>query len=86
MLVGGKSLLPSGVTDVSGIFHKKDLIRVFSDDGKEIARGLVQFSSDEIIKIKGKKTSEIPDILGNTDDFEIIHRNNLVILDNGGEI
>lgn len=86
LLVGGKSLLPSGVTDVSGIFHKKDLIRVFSDDGKEIARGLVQFSSDEIIKIKGKKTSEIPDILGNTDDFEIIHRNNLVILDNGGEI
>jgi glutamate 5-kinase len=85
LLTGGKSLLPSGVTAVSGLFHKKDLIGVYNQAGKEIARGLVQFSCEEIEKIKGKQTSEIPQILGINEDFEIIHRNNLVILDKGVE-
>jgi glutamate 5-kinase len=83
LLTGGKSLLPSGVTGVSGLFHKKDLIRVYNSEGKEIARGLVQYSSEEIDKIKGKQTSQIPDILGQRDTYEIIHRNNLVTLDKG---
>jgi glutamate 5-kinase len=86
LLVGGKSLLPTGVISVSGIFHKKDLIRVHNTEGKEIARGLTQFSSEEITKIKGKQTSEIPDILGSSGNFEVIHRNNLVIIENGGTL
>jgi glutamate 5-kinase len=85
LLTGGKSLLPSGVTSVSGLFHKKDLIQVFNKAGKEIARGLTQFSSEEIEKIKGKKTSEVPQILGDSENYEVIHRNNLVILDKGSE-
>ena len=85
LLLNGKSLLPSGVLSVEGTFNKEDLIRVCNNKGKEIARGLVQYSSDDITKIKGKKTHEIPRILGIHDNFEIIHRNNLVTLEKGEE-
>jgi glutamate 5-kinase len=83
LLLNGKSLLPSGVTAVEGIFKKEDLISVCNTQGKEIARGLVQYSSDEIEKIQGKKTHEIPEILGIRENYEIIHRNNLVTLEKG---
>lgn len=76
----GKSLLPSGITHVEGKFVLGDMVTVLDKDGDEIARGLVSFTSDEITKIKGKKTSEIFDILGHKDYDEVIHRDNLVIL------
>jgi glutamate 5-kinase len=86
LLVNGKSLLPSGVLAIEGTFSKRDLICVYNDQGNEIARGLVQYSSDEIGKIKGRKTHEVPKILGIRENYEIIHRNDLVTLEKGVKI
>ncbi|MBI5555202.1 MAG: glutamate 5-kinase [Elusimicrobia bacterium] len=80
LLKMGKSLLPSGITEVEGNFRLGDMVTVVAEDGDEIARGLVSFPSAEIEKIKGQKTSEIMKILGHKDYDEVIHRDNLVIL------
>jgi len=75
-----KSLLPVGIKDVVGDFKIGDNVAVLDEDGNEIARGLTNFSSDEIKKIMGKKTSLIPKILNSDTYFdEVIHRDNLVI-------
>jgi glutamate 5-kinase len=76
-----KSLLPSGVTSVQGRFEVGDLIRVLDDSGKEIARGLSNFGSEEIKKIKGANTANLPNILGYKTYEEVIHRNNMVCMD-----
>jgi len=76
------SLLPIGVLDVEGLFPKGALVNVKALDGTIIAKGLVDFSSDQIQQIKGKKTSEIESILGFNDYNEIIHRENMVVLSN----
>lgn len=75
----GKSLLPAGILDVEGTFKVGDKVEIYSEDGKVIASGLTNYSSDEVIKIKGCKTSEIIQNIGHKSFDEIIHRNNLVI-------
>jgi glutamate 5-kinase len=80
ILKKGKSLLPSGVLNVTGNFKKGDVLSVVDSDGNEIARGVSNYSSNDILKIKGKKTSEIEKILQTKSCDEIIHRNNLVIV------
>lgn len=77
LLNRGKSLLPSGVIDVEGEFERGTVVAVWSSDGKEIARGMVNYSSEEIRLIAGKKSSEIEKILDGKDYDEVIHRNNL---------
>ncbi|MCL0067648.1 glutamate 5-kinase [Peptococcaceae bacterium] len=79
LVFNGRSLLPSGITAVEGKFDVGNTVSVVSG-GKEIARGIVNFSSEEIEKIKGKRTNEIADILGHKYCDEVIHRNNLVII------
>ncbi|MFB6356120.1 MAG: glutamate 5-kinase [bacterium] len=81
----GTSLLPSGVTDVSGQFQRGDVVKVYSETGDELARGLTNYEPVEIEKLKGCQTEEISDILGYHDFDEIIHRDNLVILTNNGK-
>ncbi len=76
----GKSLLPSGVVEVRGDFQVGAAVQVLRDDGGEIARGLVNYSSDEIDKLRGHHTREIGAILGRKDYDEIIHRDNLAVL------
>ncbi len=78
LLQGKKSLLPSGVSAVQGEFGVGDIIRVLDQAGKEIARGLSNFSSEEINKIKGVNTARLPEVLGYKTYEEVIHRNNLV--------
>jgi glutamate 5-kinase len=78
----GKSLLPSGIIEVTGSFDFGDAIRCVDEDNVEFAKGLSNYSSDEIQKIKGKKTNEIVSILGQVYYEEVIHRDNLVILEN----
>jgi glutamate 5-kinase len=79
-LVGGnKSLLPGGVTGVQGKFSGGDVVDVLTHDGRVIARGMTNYSSEEIEKIKGQKTGRIEGILGHKDYDEVIHRDNLVI-------
>ena len=79
LLDKGKSLLPSGVIDVEGDFDLGDPVSCVDREGTSLAKGLVNFSSAEIRKIMGLKTSQIYQVLGHKDYDEIIHRDNLVI-------
>jgi glutamate 5-kinase len=76
----GKSLLPSGIREVLGRFGAGDSVSCLSDDREEFARGLVNYGSDEVRRIQGRKTSEIESILGYKYYDEIIHRDALVIM------
>lgn len=73
------SLLPSGVTDVKGNFGMGDVVAVYGPDKKEVARGKVRYTSEDITKIKGKKSSDISAILGYKFTDEIIHRDDMVV-------
>ncbi len=77
----GKSLLPSGIVDVEGRFSVGNAVLLANEKGVELAMGLVNYHSGDIMKIKGLKTSEIESILGFKHDDEVIHRDNLVITD-----
>jgi glutamate 5-kinase len=79
ILEEGKSLLPSGVMKVEGRFDTGDPITCVDAEGKPIAKGLANYSSSEIMQIKGLKTNQIEQILGYKDYDEIIHRNNMVL-------
>jgi glutamate 5-kinase len=76
-----RSLLPSGVTGVIGKFERGDTISIVDDKNPEIARGLTNYSADEVLKIKGIHTSEIAEVLGHKDYDEVVHRDNLVVLE-----
>ena len=76
----GKSLLPSGVTGVEGMFAKGDMVAVLDDQDREIARGLTNYSSDQVETIKGLKTDKIVQVLGDKPYDEVIHRNNMAII------
>ena len=80
LLAKGRSLLPAGVTAVDGAFEVGDSVRVRDAAGHEIACGLVNYSSEEIARIKGCKSAQIKHILGHQDFDEVIHRDNLVII------
>lgn len=75
----GRSLLPTGVISVNGDFERGNIVIVADPDGQEIARGLTNYSSDEVRQIAGHKTSEIEKILGSKDYNEIIHCDNLTL-------
>ena len=75
----GKSLLPVGVLSIRGTFHKGDLVTCVDEKGLEIARGLVNYNSEESAKILGKSSEMIADALGYCDAEELIHRDNLVL-------
>ncbi|MGH8653290.1 MAG: glutamate 5-kinase [Gammaproteobacteria bacterium] len=76
----GKSLLAVGVTQVDGKFNRGDLVSCVAADGKEVARGLVNYSADETRRIMGKASERIEAILGYVDDPELIHRDDLVLM------
>lgn len=75
-----KSLLASGITGIEGDFKRNDIISILGEDGKEFARGTVNYSSKDINKIKGKKTTEIAKTLGYKDEDEVVHKDNLVVI------
>ncbi len=76
----GRSLLPVGVTKISGEFTRGAFVQCVDDQGNEIARGLSNYSSSEVEKIKGKSSDAIFDILGYGGESELIHRDNLVLV------
>ena len=80
VLSSGKSLLPSGIVGVEGLFEIGDAVFCIDAKGKRIAKGIVNYSSHDIGRIKGRKTTEIDTILGYKYSDEVIHRDNLVIL------
>ena len=83
-LKDGKSLLPAGIISIEGKFEKGDTLIVKAQE-KEVARGLTNFNSIDLVKIIGKKSEEIEDILGYLDKMEVIHRNNLYYSGNEDE-
>jgi glutamate 5-kinase len=66
--------------DVEGDFGAGEVVAVVSPDGKEFARGLVNFDAEELRRIRGAKTRDIEARLGYKGEDEVIHRDNLVIL------
>lgn len=77
---GGKSLLASGIRKVEGHFQPGSIVCIRDASGHEVARGLVNYSSEELSKVMGKKTSEIRTILKTNYFEEVIHRDNLAVL------
>jgi len=77
----GKSLLPIGVASVSGTFHKGAVVSICNLEGEEYGRGLSNYSATDIAKIAGKKSDKIIELLGILPYEEVIHRDNLVIID-----
>lgn len=76
----GKSLLPVGVTEVNGKFIKGDNIAIISSDDRTIAKGITNFTSDEIMMIKGKREDKIMEEFGCSLCCEIIHRDSMFVL------
>lgn len=76
----GKSLLPAGVAGIEGDFEAGDAVTLCDAQGRDIARGLVNYSSAELRRIMGHQTREIEAILGRKAVDEAIHRDNLVLL------
>lgn len=76
----GKSLLPIGVTQVSGEFQRGAVVAILDENDADIARGLVNYNADEARRIARHASSDIEKILGYVDELELIHRDNLVIL------
>jgi glutamate 5-kinase len=79
LLKKGTSLLPSGIVDLDGDFEEGDLIKILNQDQVELGRGLTNYGKEQLLKIKGRKSSEIETILGFKAADEVIHRDNLVI-------
>jgi glutamate 5-kinase len=79
LLSGGKSLLPVGVTAVSGEFERGEVVAIRADDGREIARGLVNYAASDARRIMMKPSSEIESILGFVEEAELVHRDNLAL-------
>ncbi|MEI2783850.1 MAG: glutamate 5-kinase [Candidatus Competibacter sp.] len=76
----GKSLLPVGVTAVEGRFDRGDLVACLNPTGDEVARGLVNYDTEQALRLMGKTTRRIEALLGHVDDPELIHRDNLVLV------
>ena len=80
LLVEGKSLLPVGVRSIEGDFEPGDVVACLDPEGKECARGLINYSSSDARRIMGQPSNKIADILGTMTEEELVHRDNLIIL------
>ncbi len=76
----GKSLLPVGVTASEGDFKRGDIVDCKSTEGVVIARGLINYSSDEVSQLHKTASHDISDLLGYSGEAELIHRDNLVLI------
>ena len=76
----GKSLLPIGVVAVEGNFERGEVVACCDTNGVEIARGLVNYSANEAMRIMRKSSKDIEKVLGYVEESELIHRDNLVLL------
>lgn len=76
----GKSLLPAGIVEVRGAFRRGDAVSIRDLAGREIARGISAWSSEQIDAGKGKKSADLRKILGEGIPAEVVHRDNLTIL------
>ena len=77
----GRSLLPVGVTRVEGRFRQGELVECVAPDGRVVAKGLVNYDAEDAARIVRRSSSEIASVLGYMNEPELIHRDNLVVLD-----
>ena len=78
-LASGKSLLPAGVTFVSGSFARGDTVAIIDPDGREIGRGLVAYDAGDAVRIAGLRTSQIEQVLGHAARAAMVHRDDMVM-------
>ena len=78
-LKNGKSLLPAGIVAVEGQFEKGDAVRITTEDGQEIGRGLTAYDHADANRIKGRNSREISHILGYRGKNEVVHRDDMVL-------
>ena len=76
----GRSLLAIGISRIEGNFQKGDVVSLCGEDGRELARGLINYRADEVRRIAGKPTDEIDQILGHCPYDEVVHRDNLTLV------
>jgi glutamate 5-kinase len=84
LVEGGKSLLPSGIRGVEGGFDRGDAVRLCDLQGGEFAKGVINYSLPELLRIMGKKSNEIERVLGYKYGDEVVHRDNLVLKKQAG--
>lgn len=80
LATGTKSLLPIGVRSVQGAFRRGEMVVCVATDGREIARGLANYSAQEAQKIIGKSSDAIAGLLGYVDEPELVHRDNMILV------
>jgi glutamate 5-kinase len=78
-LRAGKSLLAAGVTEVCGVFEKGDAVRILSQDGTEVGRGLARYDAPDALRIRGLKSAEVASVLGYDAGALLVHADDLVI-------
>jgi glutamate 5-kinase len=81
LTVRGKSLLAAGIKAVHGRFRVGDSVSCLDSRGREFARGLVAYSSGDLEKVKGLKARDARRVLGSWNGDEVIHRDDLVVLE-----
>jgi glutamate 5-kinase len=79
-LLGGKSLLPAGVTRALGRFERGDTVSILAPDGTEVARGICAYSDGDAARIIGRQSADIEQLLGFRGRDEIVHRDDLVLM------
>ncbi len=79
LLTKGKSLLPSGIIKVEGSFKRGDVVYISDEAGNDFAKGLTNYSSEEVKKIMGKNSREISNILGYKYRDEVVHRDDMYV-------
>jgi len=82
---GGKSLLPAGIVEVRGKFRIGDPVACVDSTGRTVARGLTAYASDAVERIARRQTREIAQMLGYSNGDEVIHRDDLVLLEDSSE-
>jgi glutamate 5-kinase len=80
LIESGKSLLSVGVREVRGKFQRGEMVSCVDPQGREVARGLVNYSAEEAARLCGQPSHRIALILGYVDEPELIHRDNLVLV------
>ena len=76
----GSSLLPVGVRGVEGEFQRGEMVVCVDDQGREVARGLVNYSSEDVAKVLGRPSGQMASVLGFTGESELVHRDNMVLV------
>jgi len=79
----GASLLPAGIKEVRGRFGRGEAVRLLSENGEEIGVGLANYASEEVARIRGRKSAEIEAVLGYRYTEEVVHRDHLALKEEG---